>query len=107
MVGAGVADAGAAVAVPDDEGGGGGVDELAGLEMQMPPTRIAGGVQLGVALLGGVELDGGVLDWLGVGVGVGVDDELAVVDALELVGAGVGSPISCLVASGITGRPPR
>jgi len=79
VVGAGVADAGAAVAVPDDEGGGGGVDELAGWEMQMPPTRIAGGVQLGAALLEvATLLDGAELDGVGVGVGVGVGSGLTV-----------------------------
>lgn len=105
-MGAGVADAGAAVAVPDGLAELGGGDEVGG-GTQMPPTRMLGGVQLGAALLldgAALLLDGTGAELDGVGVGVGELDEA---DALELVGAGVGSPISCLVASGITGRPPR
>lgn len=99
---------GAADGVPPDELAGGPGEEVDGFGvMQIPPKMTPGGGQLGVALLEtGVLDDGAVLDWVGVGVEVGVG-ELDVADALELVGAGVGNPICCLVASGITGRPPR
>jgi hypothetical protein len=104
VVGAGVADPGAAV-VPEGVGELGGGDEVGG-GTQMPPIRMLGGVQLGLALLEAGELDGGVLDWLGVGVGVGVG-ELDEADALELTGLGAGSPTCCLVGSATTGLPPR
>ena len=100
---------GAPPPAPAVELAGGPGDELDGFGVtQIPPSRMPGGVHVGLALVEtGVLDDGGaLLDWVGVGVGVGVG-ELDVADALELAGAGAGAPISCLVASGITGRPPR